>query len=110
MFALVRGKGSPYGSDDPNYPYALITFGNAHVSRVHNLSEPYGHIGDDIDGLLQEGETFVHDLAGSFTMYYFKSNRYGGNLAALLFHTRLTLWQIATTLGQALSGCVSSLR
>jgi hypothetical protein len=72
----------PYGSDDPLYPTSLIALGNAGVSRVHNITEPYEKIGEDIDELLGEGETFVHDLAGSFTMYYYRSASYAGQFGS----------------------------
>lgn len=69
----------PYGSDDPNFPAWLIAAGKA-TGRMQNIKEPYDQIASDIDSLLIDGKYFVHDLPGSFTIFYYPSGRYAGRL------------------------------
>ena len=75
----------PYGSDDPQYPHALIKAGNVTLGRVHNISEPYEQIGADIDRLLTGNDTFIHDVSGSFTMFYYPSTRYAGQFGSAAY-------------------------
>lgn len=65
----------PYGTNDPNYPTSLLIWGHATISRVHNISQPFDELANDIDELLTENKFFVHDISGSFTIFYYPSTK-----------------------------------
>jgi hypothetical protein len=77
-----------YGSDDPDYPHRLLALGSADVSRLHNIEEPFAQVAADIEARLGAGESFVHDLAGSFTLYYYRSERYAGTFGSVSYPYR----------------------
>lgn len=83
-----------YGELD--YPYILLEMGLGTAERIHNIVMPYEKIARDVETFIEDDGLFVHDISGSFSMFYYKDivdelhhSMYAGQLGSESYSVRL---------------------